>query len=87
MLDRAAIVGIRHQFCTDDDLLRLFELATTGTAAAIGLHDDVLRPGAAADLVAIDATSVQEAVLGRSRRTLVMKAGRIIARDGRLVGR
>ena len=44
-----------------------------------------LKVGGPADLIVVDAGSIPEAVATRPRRKLVMKAGRIVARDGALV--
>ena len=41
--------------------------------------------GATADLVAIEAASIEEAVIGRAKRSLVMKRGVVVAENGRLV--
>ena len=44
-----------------------------------------LAPGAPADFVVVEAESLAEAVAARPRRKLVIKAGRIVAKDGVLV--
>ena len=45
----------------------------------------ILRTCGPADLIVIEATNIAEAVATRARRKLVIKAGRVIARDGVLV--
>ena len=44
-----------------------------------------IEVGGPADFVAVEAGSVAEAVAARPRRKLVIKAGRIVAKDGVLV--
>ena len=43
-----------------------------------------LEPGAPADLVVVAARTAAEAVVTHPRRELVLKDGRVVARDGRL---
>jgi cytosine/creatinine deaminase len=85
MLARAMMVGYRSGFHTDDELEIAFELATTSAAAALGIADYGLRPGAAADFVVVAAEHVPEAVVARPPRRAVYKGGRPVARDGSLV--
>jgi cytosine/adenosine deaminase-related metal-dependent hydrolase len=86
MLERAMLIGYRQGFLDDADLELAFDLANGAAARALGLADHGLRIGAAADLVAIDAGSIAEAVATRPPRTLVAKGGRVVARDGELTG-
>lgn len=82
MLERAMLIGYRQGLLADCDLELAFELANGAAAEVLGLADHGLRIGAAADLVAIPAGSIAEAVAAHPARTLVMKRGRIVARDG-----
>ena len=86
MLERAAIVAYRQALATDQDLELAFSLATERAAAALGIDsDNGLREGAAADLVAVRASGIPEAVAAHPVRELVVKGGRAVAKDGRLV--
>ena len=85
MLERAMLVGYRANFRHDDELLLAFEMVTAAPARVLGLKGYGLKIGGPADLVVVDAGSVPEAVATRPRRKLVMKAGRVVARDGALV--
>ena len=86
MLERAAIVAYRQGLATDPDLELAFSLATERAAVALGLDSEYgLREGAAADLVAVRASGVPEAVAAHPARELVLKGGRPVARDGCLV--
>jgi len=85
MLDRAMTIGYRANFRHDHELLLAFEMVTAAGARVLGLGDYGLKLGGPADMVVVEAGSIPEAVAGRPRRKLVIKAGRVIARDGVLV--
>jgi cytosine deaminase len=85
MLERAMHLAYRSFFQTDDDIEIALEAATYGGARALGLAGYGLREGASADLVVVDARTPAEAVMARPTRSLVLKAGRVVARDGGLV--
>ncbi len=84
MLARAMLIGYRQGFLADADLELAFDLANRRSAEVLGLADHGLRIGAVADLVAIPAGSIPEAVAAHPPRALVMKRGRVVARDGAL---
>jgi len=86
MLERAMLIAYRQDFRADADLELAFDLTTRASAQALGLADHGIRVGAAADLVAMAAGSIAEAVAARPRRSLVMKRGRVVARDGAMAG-
>jgi cytosine deaminase len=85
MLDRAMTIGYRANFRHDHELLLAFEMVTAAGARVLGLGDYSLKVGGPADMVVVEAGSVPEAVATRPRRKLVIKAGRVIARDGVMV--
>ncbi|GAF43235.1 amidohydrolase family protein [Rhodococcus wratislaviensis] len=78
MLERATIIGLQGELMTDDDLRYAATLATDEAAAALGLTDYGLAPGKRADLVAVAAGSVPEAVASHPERLLVLHGGRIV---------
>jgi cytosine/creatinine deaminase len=84
MLERVMHVAYRSTFRRDDDINLALATATTGAATALGLAPPSITQGAAADLVVVDAQTVAEAVVTRPARSLVVKAGRVVARDGAL---
>jgi cytosine/creatinine deaminase len=86
MLERAMMIGYRANFRYDHELSVAYEMVTAAPARILGLTDYGLRVGGAADFIAVAAGSIAEAVATRPRRTLVVKAGRVLARDGVLVG-
>jgi len=84
MLERAMLVGLRNNFRRDDEIAEAFEVCTQGGAAALGCSGYGLREGCVADIVLVSAETLAEAVVAHPKRALVVKAGRVIARDGRL---
>jgi cytosine/creatinine deaminase len=64
----------------DSELRRLIDMITTGPAAALGLDDYGLRDGGPADLVVFDAPSEADALRLIAPRTLVLRAGKVVAR-------
>lgn len=86
MLERAMLIGYRQGFLSDDDLAIALDLATHAPARILGLADYGLSVGSAADLVAVRAGSVAEAIVAHPPRLLVMKRGSVVARDGRFHG-
>lgn len=84
-LERAGVVAYRHGFATDEELGLALSLVGERAARATGLDKGYgVHEGAAADLVALRAGSVAEAVAERPPRALVLKSGRAVARDGAL---
>ncbi len=82
MLDRAAIIAQRHELFTNRELGEAFAMATSEADKALGDPRRGLHPGAVADLVAIEAASVADAVADRPPRSLVLRGGRIAAERG-----
>ncbi|MBZ5739615.1 amidohydrolase family protein [Nocardioides mangrovi] len=67
-----------------DDLARVVDMATTEAARIAGIDASYgLRPGAAADLVVLDATDPVAALLDRAPRRWVLKRGRVVAETTR----
>ena len=85
MLERAMLLGLRNNFRTDPDVEYALWCCTHGGAQVMGLADYGLAAGCAADLVLVEAEAVAHAVAARPPRKLVVKRGRVVARDGRLL--
>ena len=85
MLERAMMLGYRANFRHDHELQLAFEMVTGAAARVLGIEDYGIAVGGPADFVAVEAGSVAEAVAARPRRKLVIKGGKIVARDGVLV--
>ena len=64
---------------TDRELEDAFALATSEADKALGDPRRGLHAGAVADLVALEAASIADAVVERPPRSLVMRAGRVAA--------
>ncbi|MBN9089966.1 MAG: amidohydrolase family protein [Reyranella sp.] len=82
MLDRAMLIGYRANFRHDHELALPYEMVTSAAARVLSLADYGIRIGGPADFVAVEAETLAETVAARPRRKWVMKAGRIVARDG-----
>jgi cytosine/adenosine deaminase-related metal-dependent hydrolase len=82
MLQRATMIGQRNGFTRDADLDLALDTCTSQGAKALGLASYGIEPGSFADLVLVDCETVAEAVAAPPPRRLVMKRGRVVARDG-----
>ncbi|HYX03772.1 MAG TPA: amidohydrolase family protein [Reyranella sp.] len=85
MLQRAMMIAYRANFRHDEELALAFDMVTAAAARVLGLASYGIAAGAPADFVVVEAGSLAEAVASYPRRKLVIKAGRIVARDGVLV--
>ncbi len=85
MLERAYLVAYKNGFRHDEDIALALRLCTHGGAQVMGVADYGLDVGCRADLLLVDAETVAEAVVMHPPRRAVVKAGRVVARDGRLV--
>ncbi|MFD0369585.1 amidohydrolase [Streptomyces sp. NPDC127114] len=85
MLHRAWLAGWALDARLDQDLEACFALAAHGGAELLGLPRADLRPGAPADFMLVEGECVPQAVVDLPRRDLVVRAGRVVARDGALV--
>jgi cytosine/creatinine deaminase len=87
MLGRANIIGYRSGFYEDWELQAAFDIVTAGGARALRLQSYGVEVGAKADFVTFAAEHVPEAVVAVPKQRSVYRAGKLIARDGKLVGR
>ena len=87
MLRRATTLGYRSGFNVDEELRIAFDVVTSSGAKALGLEGYGLHVGAKADFVTLNAEHVPEAVVAVPQGRAVYKAGMLIARDGRMVGK
>lgn len=97
MLQRAYLLAYRNNLRKDDDIEELIRIITTGGAKAINLFARGVRndsfwlyakgidPGDRADLVLVDAETHVQAVIEHPPRKAVIRAGRVVARDGELL--
>jgi cytosine deaminase len=87
MLGRANIIGYRSGFYEDWQLASAFDVVTEAGAKALRLDGYGIAVGAKADFVTFAARHVPEAVVAVPRSRSVYKGGRLVARDGQLVGK
>jgi cytosine deaminase len=85
MLERAMMIGYRANFRHDEELALAFDMVTAAAARVLGIMPYGIAVGAPADFVVVEAGSLAEAVAARPQRKLVIKAGRIVAKDGVLL--
>lgn len=83
MLERAMLLGQRNNLRADSDVEHALWCCSWGGAKVMGLEDYGLEIGCQADLLLVEAETVTHAVVSHPPRKLVLKAGRIVARDGR----
>ena len=79
MLERALFLARRQGYRRDADLRLAYDVCSTGSAAVMGRPERRLEPGAPADLVAVDAETVGDALARRPERRCVIHEGRIVA--------
>jgi cytosine/creatinine deaminase len=84
MLERAMHVAYRSTFRRDEDIELALDVATFGGARLLGVPAYGLTIGAPADLVAVTARNAAEAVVTHPARDVVVKAGHVVAREGKL---
>ncbi|NKC29444.1 amidohydrolase family protein [Falsiroseomonas selenitidurans] len=86
MLQRAMLIGLKNEFRRDDEIAWALDCVTGWAAAACGFSGHGLAVGDRADLVLVAAETVAEAVVAQPPRRLVVSHGRVVARDGALLG-
>lgn len=86
MLDRVRLLAWRINARRDDEIEALLDMATYGGAARMGDGGYGLAVGKSADLVVLPGDTPSQAVVDQPPRTLVIKRGRVVARNGSLEG-
>ncbi|PBB89424.1 cytosine deaminase [Mesorhizobium sp. WSM3864] len=87
MLNRANMIGYRSGFYEDRELEAAYDVVSHAGARALGLEGYGIAVGARADFVALRAEHVPEAVVGVPKERTVYRAGREVAREGKVVDR
>ncbi|MBV8563993.1 MAG: amidohydrolase family protein [Methylobacteriaceae bacterium] len=85
MLERARHIGYLNGLKTDAELEFALDLVTGNAARVLAFGDCRLVEGGRADLIAVAAANAAEAVAASPPRQVVIKAGRIVARNGQIV--
>ncbi|RPE33886.1 amidohydrolase family protein [Kitasatospora cineracea] len=78
MLERTTVIGLQGDLMTDQDLALAAEFATGHAARALGVEEYGIAVGRSANLVAVAAHSVPEAVAAHPGRLLVLHRGRTV---------
>jgi cytosine/creatinine deaminase len=82
MLLRAFLVAYRNNLRRDDEIEMVLDIATYGGAQVTGAEGYGLETGCVADFVIVDGETHVEAVIERPARWMVVKRGRVVAREG-----
>ncbi|MEZ4530799.1 MAG: amidohydrolase family protein [Thermomicrobiales bacterium] len=85
MLLRTFLVAYRNNFRRDADIQLALDIATYGGANVIGVENYGLEVGSNADLVIVEGENHLEPIFERPARWLVLKGGRVVAREGAYV--
>jgi cytosine/creatinine deaminase len=82
MLLRSFLLAYRNNLRRDDEIEMVLDITTHEGAQVIGADGYGLEPDSQADLVLVDGETHVEAVIERPPRWLVLKQGRVVAREG-----
>lgn len=85
MLLRAYLIAYRNNFRRDEEIEEVIGIITNGGADAMRIGDYGFAEGKAADLVLVDEETHVSAVVNQPTPWLVMKRGRVTARDGAII--
>jgi cytosine/adenosine deaminase-related metal-dependent hydrolase len=75
-------LALRNNHRRDEEIEYALWCCTFGGALALNLSNYGISVGSKADLVLVDAETVAHAVVSHPVRKLVMKSGKVVARDG-----
>lgn len=82
MLERAMLIGLRNNFRRDEEVELAFHACTQGGADVMQIADYGFAVGKAGDLVVVAGEAITHAIVAHPPRKLVVKRGRVVARDG-----
>jgi cytosine/adenosine deaminase-related metal-dependent hydrolase len=85
MLERAWLLSYRSNFRRDEEVEVALRMCTYGGAGVLRADRYGLEPGCRADLVVVDGETPTMAVMDRRPRALVLKGGRLVARQGQVL--
>jgi cytosine/adenosine deaminase-related metal-dependent hydrolase len=86
MLERAMLLALRSGLAADEELEMALDVVTYGGADVMGLEAYGVAIGDRADLVLLPHETLAEAVVSRGPERQVVKGGRVVARDGVMLG-
>ncbi|MBP1886714.1 amidohydrolase family protein [Sinorhizobium mexicanum] len=82
MLDRAKVIGMKNGVRSDHDLEHVLHIVSRGGADVMRLENYGLEVGCNADLTLLTGETLAHAVVDIAPRPLVVKSGRVTARQG-----
>ena len=85
MLDRAKIIGMKNGLRSDIELAHVLHVVSKGGADVMGLEDYGMEIGCAADFTLLTGETLAQAVVDIAPRPLVVKGGRVTARNGKAI--
>ncbi|POX48527.1 cytosine deaminase [Streptomyces sp. Ru71] len=86
MVRRAHLLAYRTDARTDEELQACYAVAAHGGADVLGLERAGLRVGDPADFLLMPGDSVAQVLVDLPTPAMVVRAGNVVARDGRLQG-
>ncbi|MFD4169009.1 amidohydrolase family protein [Streptomyces albidoflavus] len=87
MLHRAHLLAWVRDARLDEELEAAFRAGADGGARLLGLPEADLGPGSPADFLLVPGECLPQILVDLPQRDLVVRAGRVVARDGELTGR
>lgn len=85
LLEEALLTAQVHKFGSTEWLRKTMDMVTYNPAKNAVAKNYGLDVGCKADLCIIDAPTPEEAILSRAKREIVMKGGKVVARNGVLI--
>lgn len=85
MLDRAQVIGMKNGLRSDRDLEHVLHIVSQGGADLMELKNYGLKVGCDADFTLLVGQTLAHAVVEVAPRPLVVKRGRVVARQGQAV--
>jgi cytosine/adenosine deaminase-related metal-dependent hydrolase len=82
MLDRCWLLSWRTNCRTDAELVAALDMGTSRGADLLDLKGHGLEPGCDGSVVLIQGENLAQIVVDRPKRSLVVKRGRVVAKDG-----
>ncbi|EIM71893.1 cytosine deaminase [Nitratireductor aquibiodomus RA22] len=83
MMDRARVIGMKNGVRSDIELEHVLHIISQGGADVMRIEGYGLAEGCAADFTLVDGETLAHAVVETAPRPMVVKGGRVTARDGK----
>lgn len=83
MMDRARVIGMKNGVRSDIELEHVLHIVSQGGADVMGIDGYGLAEGCAADFTLVAGETLAHAVVETAPRPMVVKGGRVTARDGK----